>query len=79
MKLEVINDLFDTILNDLKPGEIGIDERGNVFARIYVPNPKETQTQLFQLDDMIGQYNNHIDIRTRVRILAPDEKVVLTI
>ncbi len=79
MLIEVINDLFTTTLDDLKPGEIGIDERGFVYARIYVPNPKEVQTQLFKLDDMMGQYNNKIRVTTRVRVLAPDEKVVLTI
>ncbi len=79
MQIKIVNDLYVTPLSDLRAGQIGVDARGNIFARIYVPNPKETQTQVFQLDEMSDQYNDHIDVRTRVRILAPDEQVVLTI
>ncbi len=79
MRVQVINDLFTTTLNDLMPGNIGIDRQGNVYARIHVANSKEAQTQLFKIDDMSGQYNDLISVKTRVRILDRDEKVVLTI
>ncbi len=79
MRVQVVNDLFTTALSELTAGNIGIDSQGNVYARIYVTNPKESQTQLFKLDNMGGQYNDHINLKTRVRILDPDEKVVLTI
>ncbi len=79
MIVQVVNDLFTTTLSDLMAGNIGIDSQGNVYARIYVTNPNKSQTQVFKLDDMGGQYNDHINLKTRVRVLDPDEKVVLTI
>ncbi len=79
MRVQVVNDLFTTTLSNLMAGSIGIDSQGNVYARIYVNNTKESQTQLFKLDDMGGQYNDHINVKTRVRVLDSDEKVVLTI
>ncbi len=79
MQIQIVNDLFTTTLNDLMPGEIGVDAQGNVYARVHVANPKKAQTQLFKLDDMSGQYNDHINVKIRVRILKPDERVVLTI
>lgn len=79
MQIQVVNDFYTTPINELRPGSIGIDHKGEVYARIYVPNPKEAQTQVFKLNDMSCQYNNHIDSRIRLRILEPDEKVVLTI
>jgi len=79
MRVKVVNDLFTTMLSELSAGQIGIDSQGDVYARIYVNNPKESQTQIFKLDDMGGQYNDHINLRIRVRVLDPDEKVVLTI
>ncbi len=79
MRVQVVNDLFTTTLNDLLPGNIGIDQQGNVYARIHVANSKESQTQLFKLDDMSGQYNDLINVKIRIRVLDRDEKVVLTI
>ena len=79
MQIQVINDMYTSKLSDLRPGEICIGRQGDVYACIYVPHPKETRTQIFKLDDMGGQYNDHIDHRMSVRVLKSDERVVLTI
>ncbi len=79
MQIQIINDLFTTPLSDLRAGQVGVDSQGNVYARVYVANPQQSQTQLFKLNDMGGQYNDHISAKIQVRVLDSDEKVVLTI